>query len=42
MIGRLSGTIDTLQAEGEGFSLRGTDAELVENLVQRRAMHTER
>jgi hypothetical protein len=34
MIGRLGGTIDTLQAVGEDFSLRRTDAELVEDLSQ--------
>ncbi len=42
MIGCLRDTIDTVQAEGEDFSLRRTDAELVEDLSQRCAMHTER
>jgi len=42
MIGRLGEAIDTVQAEGEDFSLRRTDAELVEDLSQRCAMHTER
>lgn len=32
MVGRLGDTIDTVQAEGEDFSLRRTDAELVEDL----------
>lgn len=42
MAGRSGDTMNARHAKGEGFSLRGPDAELVENFVQGRAVHTVR